>query len=673
MKSAAVIASAFVAVASADGQKGSPIGKVLQMIADLETKVISEGEEAQKVYDEFSEFCEERNKELTHELKTAKAQLEDLSATIDKETADIVTLSAKIEDLASQISKSEKELKEATSIRKGEADDFAVVDTQLTETIDTLKRAIGMIEREMQKGGSFAQLGSGAQNLMSALNVLVEASAIGSADAKRLTALVQAGSSSDEDDDAEEAPAAATYEGQSGGILEALEGLQDKAEEQLADARKEEQTSLNNFELKKQALTDELKFGNKDLDEAKKKSAACAERKSVAEGEKSAVEKEAKEDLKSTHALHKDCMAKASDFETETVTRGEELKALATAKKIIKEATGAAAASFLQMSSRSTLGGLPAVRIVRKLALAQQSNSLSRLAARMEAAIQNEAITGADPFEKVKGMVQSMLEKLQAEAEADATQKAFCDKELKEANAKKEEESTQVEKLTTKMDQNSAASTKLKEEVVELQRQLAEEAKAQKEMDKLRAEEKAIFDKNKAETEKGLDGLKLALKVLRDYYSANEDSGSTGAAGGIVSLLEVCESDFSKSLAELIAAEESSVAEYEATTKENEIAKAEKTQDVSYKTKEAASLDKANTEIATDLDGVQEQLDAVNEALASLEKQCVAKAETYEERVAKREKELAGLKDALSTLSEGSASLLQSGRRVSRVSKHLRA
>eukprot|EP00929_Paragymnodinium_shiwhaense_P061167 TRINITY_DN3054_c0_g2_i1.p1 TRINITY_DN3054_c0_g2~~TRINITY_DN3054_c0_g2_i1.p1 ORF type:complete len:406 (+),score=182.05 TRINITY_DN3054_c0_g2_i1:118-1218(+) len=366
-------------------------------------------------------------------------------------------------------------------------------------------------------------------------------------------------------------------------------------------------------------------------------------------------------------------MTKASDFETETKSRGEELKALATAKKIIKEATGAAAASFVQLSSKRSLAGLPAVRIVRKLALAQQSSALSRLAARLEAAVQREATTGgAEPFEKVKGMIQSMLEKLQAEAEADATQKAFCDKELKEANAKKEEESTQAEKLTTKRDQNTAASTKLKEEVVELQRQLAEEAKAQAEMDKIRTEEKAIFDKNKAETEKGLDGLKLALKVLRDYYSANADSSSTGAAGGIVSLLEVCESDFSKSLAEMIAAEESAVAEYEATTKENEISKAEKTQDVTYKTKEAASLDKANTEIAADLGGVQDQLDAINEALASLEKQCVAKAETYEERVAKREQELAGLKDALASLSEGT-SLLQGGRRVNRVSKHLRA
>merc|ERR1711953_1215828 len=108
-------------------------------------------------------------------------------------------------------------------------------------------------------------------------------------------------------------------------------------------------------------------------------------------------------------------------------------------------------------------------------------------------------------------------------------------------------------------------------------------------MDKLRSEEKAEFSKNEAETSKGLDGIKLALKVLREYY-AKSDSSSEGAAGGIVGLLEVCESDFSKSLAEMRATEESSAAEYAKQTKENAILKATKQKDVTYKTKESVSL-----------------------------------------------------------------------------------
>merc|ERR1719446_1191402 len=103
-------------------------------------------------------------------------------------------------------------------------------------------------------------------------------------------------------------------------------------------------------------------------------------------------------------------MSKASDFETETTARGEELKALATAKKIIKEATGAAAAaaSFMQVKMQTkSIAGLPAVKIVRKLAFAQQSKTLAKLAQRMQAAVQFGAEhSSSDPFAKVKGMVE---------------------------------------------------------------------------------------------------------------------------------------------------------------------------------------------------------------------------------------------------------------------------
>merc|ERR1711862_1077817 len=103
-----------------------------------------------------------------------------------------------------------------------------------------------------------------------------------------------------------------------------------------------------------------------------------------------------------------------------------------------------------------------------------------------------------------------------------------------------------VEKLSTKIDQQTAKAAKLKEEVVALNKELSELATSQASMDQLRSEEKAEFEKDEAETSKGLDGIKLALKVLREYYASDDKShgSSDGAAGGIVGLLEVCESDF---------------------------------------------------------------------------------------------------------------------------------
>merc|ERR1719359_1618359 len=114
---------------------------------------------------------------------------------------------------------------------------------------------------------------------------MVQSAAFSSADASRLTALVQ-NSQSDADDDADVgAPDAAVYEGHSGGIISTLQGLLDKAEAQLADARKTETGSLHNFEMLKQALEDEIKFATKDMDEAKANSAAASERRATAEGE----------------------------------------------------------------------------------------------------------------------------------------------------------------------------------------------------------------------------------------------------------------------------------------------------------------------------------------------------------------------------------------------------
>merc|ERR1719497_183826 len=118
----------------------------------------------------------------------------------------------------------------------------------------------------------------------------------------------------------------------------------------------------------------------------------------------------------------------------------------------------------------------------------------------------------------------------------------------------------------------TAHSAQLKEEIAVLQDQLAKLASSQAEMDKLRAEQKAAYEAARADLEKGLTGLKMALKILSDYYAGDHDHDEAeGASSGIIGLLEVCESDFTRDLARTIADEESAVAEYEKVTKENEI------------------------------------------------------------------------------------------------------
>merc|ERR1719305_239304 len=253
-----------------------------------------------------------------------------------------------------------------------------------------------------------------------------------------------------------------------------------------------------------------------------------------------------------------------------------------------------------------------------------------------------------------------MIERLLAEGEAEAKQKAYCDKELAETNTKKEEKTDEIAKLNAAIDRMTARSAQLKDEVAALQKQLAELAATQAEMDKIRQEEHEIYTTNRPEMEEGVEGVKLALKILREYY-AKEDkahAAAEGAASGIIGLLEVAESDFTKGLTEMTAAEETAAADYKSYCQEDEIATTTKQKDVEYKTKEAAGLDKAVTELSTDLAAVTDELTAVVEALDKLKEMCVAKAEPYAEKKARREAEIAGLKEALQIL-DGEAVLLQ--------------
>merc|ERR1719264_768665 len=181
----------------------------------------------------------------------------------------------------------------------------------------------------------------------------------------------------------------------------------------------------------------------------------------------------------------------------------------------------------------------------------------------------------------------------------------------------------------------------------------------------MRKQEHEDYIKNKADMEQGLTGVKLALKVLREYYAKDAaHAANSGGGASIIGLLEVVESDFSKGLAEMTATEESAQAAYETETEENEIEKVTKEKDVEYKAKESTGLDKAVAESSSDRSGVQTELEAVNEYLGTLKKECVAEAETVAERKARFEAEIAGLKEALRIL-ESETALLQTSSRHS--------
>jgi len=274
-------------------------------------------------------------------------------------------------------------------------------------------------------------------------------------------------------------------------------------------------------------------------------------------------------------------------------------------------------------------------------------------------------------------LITDMIAKLEVEAKADATEKAYCDEQMSKTEAKKSELEGVISKLTSKIDLAAAKSAELKEEVKTLQGELAALAKQQAESDAIRAEEKAAYDKAKAELELGITGVQKAISVLKDYYGAGASdfdafmqqpakpklhSKASGAGGSIIDILEVVESDFTKNLAAEETQEGDAIAVYEKTTQDNKLATTMKSQDVKYKTQEFKGLDKSIAELSSERDTTNTELDAVLEYFAKIKDRCIAKPETYEDRKARREAEIQGLKEALEIL-ENETAFMQRGKR----------
>merc|ERR1712064_21522 len=380
------------------------------------------------------------------------------------------------------------------------------------------------------------------------------------------------------------------------------------------------------------------------------------------------------------------CTQVASDHEASVKAFAEELKALTDATQVLKSETGGAEGqtySLFQESSSAALQtttdlkGFEVVTLVRRLAKEEHSAALAQLASRISAIMKFGAGAGDDPFVKVKGLITDLINRLQAEASSESSHKSYCDEETSKANEKKEDLEAEIAKHSSKLETAVSRSTILDGEISALQSELGALSKRQLQMDTMRADERQIFAKAKADLEQGIAGVQKALDTLRNYYGASfvqqpaapEVHQSSGGAGSsIIGMLEVIESDFSKNLAELSLAEDEAENGYQKVTQENKVTKVSKEQDVKHKEQESANLKKSAGELTSDRDSSNAELSAVVQYLAKLNDMCVAKAETYEEKVRRRTAEIAGLKEALSILSE--SAFLQKAQTLHRVSVH---
>merc|ERR1719353_2568646 len=280
--------------------------------------------------------------------------------------------------------------------------------------------------------------------------------------------------------------------------------------------------------------------------------------------------------------------------------------------------------------------------------------------------MQLASVASSDPFVKIRGLIEDMIAKLLKEEE-EATQKAFCDKEMGASKTSQAQKTATIDKLQTRIDGNSATIAELDEAVKALEAEVADIDKAQAEATEIREKEKVDNLAAIKDFRDSADAVVAAMGVLKSFYeggaliqtqtkrsSRPEFGGAkSDAASGIISVLEVAESDFTRLLAETETAEDAAADAYAKSTQENKVSKATKEADSKAKQSEVKSLTVELGHAKEDHASTSTELDAVNAYIDKLKPQCEEKAMSYEEKKAAREAEIAGLKEALEILSGG--------------------
>ena len=341
----------FLAALTVQSAELGPIQKVIQLVDELQAKVIAEGDSSQVAYEEFVDWCGKQAIETKHAIEDATESRETLTATIETAAANVEELSAEIADLTGSISRQEAEYAEAQANRKAEHEDFLARDANLGETVSMLTRASAVLEKNL-KASKQEAVQEALVKLTSTLTTVVDSSFVALQDKQLVESLLQKVDDSNPKDDidvsllqdAKAQPASlaqqpqasqVAYEGSSGAILQTLEDLREKAETSRAASQKEEMQTAHAFSMYEQSTKSEIAAQEEQLETAKKRLNKNQETKARAEGEIETVKAALADSNKYLKDTQQECMERASEFEAESAERSDELKTLAEAKKIL--------------------------------------------------------------------------------------------------------------------------------------------------------------------------------------------------------------------------------------------------------------------------------------------------------------------------------------------------
>merc|ERR550514_2062982 len=241
------------------------------------------------------------------------------------------------------------------------------------------------------------------------------------------------------------------YEFQSQGVIDMLQKLLDKFEDERNTLEKEETNSRHAYEMLMQDLGAQIDGAQKARDEKAgvkaKKLQAAADAKGDLEDTTTTMEADKKylADLTAT------CEQKATDFEARQTLRAEEIEAIEKAIEIISsEAVSGNAEKHLptlmQVKSSSFAQLRAGAQNPQQVKVAEfLKHRAGEINSRVLLALSTRVSN--DPFKKVKKMIKDLIVKLMEEAAEEAEHKGWCDTELSTNEQTRKEKTEAVEVL----------------------------------------------------------------------------------------------------------------------------------------------------------------------------------------------------------------------------------
>merc|ERR1719174_1627760 len=327
-------------------------------------------------------------------------------------------------------------------------------------------------------------------------------------------------------------------------------------------------------------------------------------------------------------------------------------------------------------SARAKQARLDAVTQIKHAAKKLNSADMSLLAMKI----------AADPFAKVKELIQQLITRLLTESQNEATQKGWCDTEIGKANTDRDHRMADTKSLSAEALVLEAEKKNQEELIKTLSEELAAVQSDHSEATRIREAEKAENKKTLEDSREGLTAVTKALETLKKFYgkgsranqsgyaftqTASEQSpaaadmaaagvtgaqgnyeGNQAAGGGIIGMLEVIQSDFKRSIEMAETAEKESSTEYASYNKE---AKASMMSKETGLENAKDDLKIASGDLVATLNKLkdnQKLLDMSLQALETLRPACVDTGMSWEEKVKRRDAEIAALKEALSVFED---------------------